>query len=290
MSSYVAPLKDMLFVINELAGLDEVSKLPGCEEVNAELVEAVLGEAAKFAQEVLEPLNRIGDKEGARLADGVVTSPSGFKAAYKQFREAGWNGLGGMTEYGGQGLPHIVGLAWNEMVASSNMAFGMYPGLSHGAYEAIHHHGSDEQKQTYLPKLVTGEWTGTMNLTEPHCGTDLGMLRSKAIPQADGSYRISGQKIFISAGEHDLADNIIHLVLARIEGAPAGTKGISLFVVPKMLVNADGSLGARNAVACGSIEEKMGIHGNATCVMNYDGATGWLVGEENRGQIGRAHV
>ena len=245
----------------------------------------MLEEGAKFCEGVLAPLNKVGDEHGCvRNDDGSVTTPPGFKDAYKQFVEAGWPALSSDPNYGGQGMPHVVGLAWNEMVSSSaNMAFGMYPGLSHGAYEAIHQHGSDEQKQTYLPKLVTGEWTGTMNLTEPHCGTDLGMLRTKAIPQADGSYRITGQKIFISAGEHDLASNIIHLVIARIEGAPQGTKGISLFIVPKFMLDADGNPGKRNGVVCGKIEEKMGIHGNSTCVLNYDDAVGYLCGIENKG-------
>ncbi|MEM1398089.1 MAG: acyl-CoA dehydrogenase C-terminal domain-containing protein, partial [Pseudomonadota bacterium] len=225
-----------------------------------------------------------GDKEGCiRNDDGSVTTPTGFKEAYDQFRDGGWNGLSFDPEYGGQGLPYVLAMALNEMVSSANMAFGMYPGLSAGAANALYAHGTPEQKQTYLPKMISGEWGGTMNLTEPHCGTDLGMLRSKAEPQADGSYKITGQKIWISAGEHDLTDNIIHLVLARIEGAPEGVKGISLFVVPKYMVNDDGSLGERNALQCGGLEEKMGIHGNATCVMNYDGATGWLVGEEHKG-------
>ncbi len=213
----------------------------------------------------------------------MVTTPTGFKEAYKLLVDGGWPALVADTQYGGQGLPNALGVIFNEMVSSANMAFGMYPGLSHGAYSALSQHGTPEQKEKYLPKLVTGEWTGTMNLTEPHCGTDLGLLRSKAVPVGDGSYRISGQKIFISAGEHDLAENILHLVLARIEGAPAGVKGISLFLVPKFLVNDDGSLGNRNGVSCGSLEEKMGIHGNATCVLNYDEAIGWLVGEEHKG-------
>jgi alkylation response protein AidB-like acyl-CoA dehydrogenase len=284
MPSYKAPVREYKFLLKDVLKIERYSNLPGFAEAPIDLIEQVLEEGAKFCEDVLAPLNKVGDEHGCvRHDDGSVTTPPGFKEAYDQFVAAGWPALSSDPAYGGQGLPHIVALAWNEMVASSNMAFGMYPGLSHGAYAAIHSHGSEEQKQIYLPKLVTGEWTGTMNLTEPHCGTDLGMLRTKAIPQGDGSYRISGQKIFISAGEHDLAKNIIHLVIARIEGAPQGTKGISLFVVPKFLVNADGSLGARNGVVCGKIEEKMGIHGNSTCVLNYDDAVGYLVGIENKG-------
>jgi alkylation response protein AidB-like acyl-CoA dehydrogenase len=285
MSSYVAPLKDMLFVINELAGLDDVARLPGCEEVNAELVEAVLGEAAKFAQEVLEPLNRVGDKEGATFANHIVISPAGFKAAYKQFTDAGWNGLGGMTEFGGQGLPHIVANPVQEMWNSSNMAFCLCPMLTSGVLEALNHHGSAEQQQRYVAKLTSGEWTGTMNLTEPQAGSDLAAVRSKAIPEGD-HYKVSGTKIFITWGEHDMAENIVHLVLARLPDAPEGVKGISLFIVPKFLLNADGSPGARNDVKCISIEHKLGIHASPTCVMQYGdggGATGYLVGEANRG-------
>jgi alkylation response protein AidB-like acyl-CoA dehydrogenase len=285
MSSYVAPLKDMLFVINELAGLDEVSKLPGCEEVNAELAQAVLGEAAKFAQEVLEPLNRIGDKEGAKLTGNTVTLPAGFKAAYQQFSEAGWNGLGGMTEYGGQGLPYLVSNPVTEMWMSSSMAFCLCPMLTSGVLEAMKHHGSAEQLQRYAPKLTSGEWSGTMNLTEPQAGSDLAAVRAKAVPAGD-HYKISGTKIFITWGEHDIAENIVHLVLARLPDAPEGVKGISLFIVPKFLLNADGSLGARNDVKCISIEHKLGIHASPTCVMQYGdagGAVGYLVGEPNRG-------
>ena len=239
---------------------------------------------AKFSEQVLTPLNRVGDKEGCtRHADGSVTTPTGFKDAFKQLVEGGWIGISVPAEFGGQGLPATLTEVVNEFLCSSNQAFAMYAGLTQGAIAALLEHASPELKTRYLPKMVEGVWTGTMNLTEPHCGTDLGLLRTKAVKQADGSYKITGTKIFISAGEHDLAENIVHLVLARIEGAPAGTKGISLFVVPKMLVKDDGSLGARNGVSCGSIEEKMGIHANSTCVMNYDGATGWLVGEENRG-------
>jgi alkylation response protein AidB-like acyl-CoA dehydrogenase len=237
-----------------------------------------------MAEEVIFPLNQSGDQEGCtRHDDGSVTTPKGFKEAFEQYKEGGWMGLAFDPEYGGQGLPYALHSAVGEYFSSANMAFAMYPGLTQGAMAAIHVHGSDEQKQKYLPKMVEGTWTGTMNLTEPHCGTDLGLLRTKAVPQGDGSYKISGQKIFISAGEHDMSDNIIHLVLARIEGAPEGVKGISLFIVPKFMVGEDGSLGERNGVTCGSLEEKMGIHGNATCVMNYDEATGYLIGEENKG-------
>ncbi|MBL8547782.1 MAG: acyl-CoA dehydrogenase C-terminal domain-containing protein [Hyphomonadaceae bacterium] len=284
MPTYTAPLREYRFLLKDVLDIERYSNLPTFSDAPLDLIDQVLEEGAKFCEGVLAPLNKIGDEHGCKRADdGSVTTPPGFKDAYKQLVEAGWPALSSDPSYGGQGMPHVVSLAWNEMVSSSNMAFGMYPGLSHGAYAAIHHHGSDEQKQTYLPRLVTGEWTGTMNLTEPHCGTDLGMLRTKAIPQADGSYRITGQKIFISAGEHDLASNIIHLVIARIEGAPAGTKGISLFIVPKFVLDKDGNPGQRNGVVCGKIEEKMGIHGNATCVLNYDDATGYLVGQENKG-------
>ena len=288
MSSYVAPLKDMLFVINELAGLDEVARLPGCEEVNAELVQAVLGEAAKFAQEVLEPLNRVGDKEGAKLANHIVTSPTGFKAAYKQFCEAGWNGLGGLTEYGGQGLLHILANPVQEMWSSSNMSFSLCPMLTSGVMEALGHHASADLLQRYMPQLNSGAWSGTMNLTEPQAGSDLAAIRARAVPEGS-HYKISGTKIFITWGEHDMADNIVHLVLARLPDAPEGVKGISLFVVPKFMVNADGSHGVpgvRNDVKCISVEHKLGIHASPTCVMQYGdagGATGYLVGEANRG-------
>jgi acyl-CoA dehydrogenase len=284
MPIYKAPVDDALFLLNDVFHLDHYGNLPGFSDASPDVVEAVLREAAKFSEEVLTPLNRVGDKEGCkRAADGSVTTPTGFKDAYKQIVEGGWIGISVPPDFGGQGLPTALTQIVNEFFCSANMAFAMYPGLTQGAIAALLVHASDELKKRYLPKMVDGSWTGTMNLTEPHCGTDLGLLRSKAVKQADGSYKISGTKIFISAGEHDLSENIIHLVLARIEGAPEGTKGISLFVVPKILVKDDGSLGARNAVNCGSIEEKMGIHGNSTCVMNYDGATGWLLGEENRG-------
>ena len=284
MPTYKAPVDDALFLLNEVFHIDRYGNLPGFSDASPDVVEAVLREAAKFSEEVLTPLNRVGDKEGCkRAADGSVTTPTGFKEAYKQIIDGGWIGISVPAEYGGQGLPATMTVMVNEFLCSANMAFAMYPGLTQGAIAALLVHASDALKKKYVPKMVEGVWTGTMNLTEPHCGTDLGLLRTKAVKQGDGSYKITGTKIFISAGEHDLSQNIIHLVLARIEGAPAGTKGISLFVVPKFLVKDDGSIGARNAVTCGSIEEKMGIHGNSTCVMNYDGATGWLIGEENRG-------
>jgi acyl-CoA dehydrogenase len=284
MPTYKAPVDDALFLLNDVFHLDRYGNLPGFADASPDVVEAVLREAAKFSEEVLTPLNRVGDKEGCkRHEDGNVTTPTGFKDAYKQVAEGGWIGISVPAEFGGQGLPATLTEVVNEFLCSANMAFAMYPGLTQGAIAALLAHASPALKQKYLPKMVEGTWTGTMNLTEPHCGTDLGLLRTKAAKQPDGSYKITGTKIFISAGEHDLSKNIIHLVLARIEGAPAGTKGISLFVVPKIMVNDDGSLGQPNGVSCGSIEEKMGIHGNATCVMNYDGAVGWLIGEENRG-------
>jgi alkylation response protein AidB-like acyl-CoA dehydrogenase len=284
MPIYKAPVDDALFLLNDVFHLDHYGNLPGFSDASPDVVEAVLREAAKFSEEVLTPLNRVGDKEGCKRApDGSVATPKGFKDAYNKIVEGGWTGISVPSEFGGQGLPATLTEIVNEFFCSANMAFAMYPGLTQGAIAALLVHASAELKTKYLPKMVEGVWTGTMNLTEPHCGTDLGLLRSKAVKQPNGSYKISGTKIFISAGEHDLSENIIHLVLARIEGAPAGTKGISLFVVPKILVKDDGSLGSRNAVSCGSIEEKMGIHGNSTCVMNYDGAIGWLIGEENRG-------
>ena len=284
MPTYKAPVEDTLFLLNDVLHIDRYGNLPGFADASPDVVEAILGEAAKLSEEALTPLNRVGDKEGCtRHPDGKVTTPKGFKEAYKQIIEGGWIGISVPAEFGGQALPATMTVAVNEYFCSANMAFAMYPGLTQGAIAALLTHASQEIKTKYLPKMVEGIWTGTMNLTEPHCGTDLGLLRTKAVPQGDGSYKITGTKIFISAGEHDMSDNIIHLVLARIEGAPAGTKGISLFVVPKFMVKDDGSLGTQNGVSCGSIEEKMGIHGNATCVMNYDGATGWLVGIENRG-------
>jgi len=287
MPSYKAPLEDVGFLLNDVFQFDRYNNLPGFSDASADVREAILAEAAKLSEEVLQPLNRVGDLEGCtRHDDGRVTTPKGFKAAFKQVAEGGWLGLSAPAEYGGQGLPVALSQTVSEFQCSANMAFAMYGGLTMGAGAALLVHGKPEQKAMFLPKMVAGEWTGTMNLTEPQCGTDLGLLRTKAIKQADGSYKITGTKIFISSGEHDLTENIIHLVLARIEGAPAGIKGVSLFVVPKILVNADGSLGAPNGVSCGSIEHKMGIHGNATCVMNYDGATGWLIGEENKGMQG----
>ncbi|HZC56219.1 MAG TPA: acyl-CoA dehydrogenase C-terminal domain-containing protein [Xanthobacteraceae bacterium] len=284
MPSYKAPVDDVMFLLSDVFHIDRYNNLPGFAEATPDLIEAVLTEAAKFSEDVLTPLNRVGDREGCRRnADGSVTTPPGFKAAQKQFTGGGWVGLAAPAEFGGQGLPMVIAQAVGEFVCSANMAFAMYSGLTQGAIAALVTHASAEQKALYLPKLVSGEWAGTMNLTEPQCGTDLGLVRTRAVPQADGSYKITGTKIFISAGEHDLADNIVHLVLARIEGAPEGTKGISLFIVPKFLPTPNGGAGAHNAVSCGSIEEKMGIHGNATCVMNYDGSTGWLVGEVNRG-------
>ena len=287
MPIYKAPVEDVSFLLNDVFQIDRYDNLPGFSDAASDVREAILAEAAKLSEEVLQPLNRSGDLEGCvRHDDGSVTTPKGFKEAFKQVAEGGWLGLSAPAEYGGQGLPVTLSQAVAEFQISANMAFSMYGGLTMGAAAALLVHGKPEQKQTYLPKMVSGEWTGTMNLTEPHCGTDLGLLRTKAVRQPDGSFRISGTKIFISAGEHDLSSNIIHLVLARIEGAPAGIKGVSLFVVPKVLVNADGSLGQRNGVTCGSIEHKMGIHGNSTCVMNYDNATGWLIGEENKGMQG----
>jgi alkylation response protein AidB-like acyl-CoA dehydrogenase len=284
MPSYKAPIDDALFLLNDVFHIDRYNNLPGFADASPDIVEAILGEAGKLSEETLAPLNRVGDAEGCtRHDDGRVTTPTGFKEAFKQVVDGGWIGLSVPAEFGGQGLPATLSQVVNEFMCSANMAFAMYPGLTQGAIAALLVHASETLKKKFLPKMVAGEWTGTMNLTEPHCGTDLGLLRTKAVKQADGSYKISGTKIFISAGEHDLAPNIIHLVLARIEGAPAGTRGISLFVVPKLTVKDDGSLGDANGVSCGSIEHKMGIHGNATCVMNYDNATGWLVGEENRG-------
>ena len=284
MPVYKAPVDEVTFLLRDVFRLDRYNNLPGFAEAAPDVVEAVLAEAAKFSEAVLMPLNRIGDKEGCRRnADGSVTTPTGFKDAYKKLAEGGWIGVSAPAEFGGQGLPIVINQAVSEFFSSANMAFCMYAALTEGAAAAITVHGSPEQKKLYLPKLITGQWAGTMNLTEPQCGTDLGLVRTRAAAQSDGSYKITGTKIFISAGEHDLAENIVHLVLARIDGAPAGTRGLSLFIVPKFLPASNGGVGARNAVACGSIEEKMGIHGNATCVMNYDGATGWLVAEPNRG-------
>jgi alkylation response protein AidB-like acyl-CoA dehydrogenase len=282
MPSYTAPTKDMQFVLHDVLNVSH-SDIPGYDELEPDFTAAVLEEAGKLTTEVLAPLNVVGDAEGCTLENGVVRTPTGFKDAFEQVKAGGWPGLDMPEEYGGQNMPYVLGSAVGEMFSSANMAFTMYQGLTHGAASAILVHGTDAQKDMYLPKMVACDWTGTMNLTEPHCGTDLGLMRTKAAPQDDGSYKITGQKIFISSGEHDMADNIIHLVLAKIEGGPEGIKGVSLFIVPKFMVNEDGSLGARNGVAVGSIEEKMGIHGNSTCVMNYDGATGYLLGEEHKG-------
>ena len=282
MSAYDPPLRDLEFILHDMLAVQE-SPIPGFADLDRDFTAAILGEAGRIARDVLAPLAATGDREGCRLENGVVRTPEGFKAAYDLIAAGGWIGLDLDPDYGGQGMPHVLNTAIGEMHAGANMALNMYWGLSHGAYNAIHAHGSDEQKRTYLPKLVAGEWSGTMNLTEPHCGTDLGLLRTRAEPRDDGSYALTGQKIFISAGEHDLSENIIHLVLARIPGGPSGVKGISLFIVPKFLVKPDGGLGERNALSCGKLEEKMGIHGNATCVMNYDGAMGFLVGAAHDG-------
>lgn len=284
MPSYKAPVDDTLFLLNDVLNFQGLGNLPGFADVTPDVIEQILGEAGKLCEEVIAPLNQKGDAKGCvRRDDASVATPEGFKSAYDAFANGGWVGLAAPEEYGGQGLPYTLSMMMSEFASSANMAFAMYPGLTQGALAALLRHGSEEQKRLYVPKMAEGRWTGTMNLTESQCGTDLGLLTTKATPRDDGSYSITGQKIFISAGEHDLAENIIHLVLARIDGAPAGVKGISLFIVPKFDVNADGSLGPRNAVSCGSIEEKMGIHGNATCVMNYDGARGYLMGEANRG-------
>ena len=286
MSQYTAPIRDMQFVMRELAGLDEVAKLPGCEEVSSDLVDAILEEANKFASGVLAPLNRIGDHEGAKWDNGNVRTAPGWKEAYKQFAEAGWTALACEPEFGGQGLPKLVATAVMEMWKAANMAFSLCPMLTNGAIEAVTLRGTDAQKAAYLPKMVSGEWTGTMNLTEPQAGSDLAAVRTRAEPQPDGTYKIFGQKIFITYGEHDMTDNIVHLVLARLPDAPEGVKGISLFVVPKFLLNADGTPGARNDVHCVSIEHKLGIHASPTCVLafgDHGGAIGTLVGEENRG-------
>ena len=284
MPQYTPPVRDTRFVLDHVVGLQGHANVPGFQNATPDVVDAVLDEGGKFVAEVLFPINHSGDQQGCtRHDDGSVTTPDGFKAAYAQFVESGWGTLSAPEEFGGQGMPHVVSTAFQEYMISANMAFAMYPGLSHGAIAALLAKGSPEQQAKYVPKMVAGEWGGTMNLTEPQCGTDLGLIRTRAEPQADGSYRITGTKIFISSGEHDLTENIIHLVLAKTPGAPDSSKGISLFVVPKVMVEDDGSLGARNAVSCGSIEHKMGIHANSTCVMNYDGATGWLVGDEMKG-------
>ena len=282
MPSYTAPVADLQFVLHDLLEVGS-SDTPGYGDLERDFTSAVLEEAGKIASEVLAPLNAVGDQEGCRLENGVVRTPTGFREAFEKMKEGGWNGLDLPEEFGGQGLPYLMGTAVGEIFVSANMAFNMYQGLTHGAIGAILTHGTEDQKAAYLPKMVSLDWTGTMNLTEPHAGTDLGMMRTKAEPQPDGSYAITGQKIFISAGDHDLADNVIHLVLAKAPGGGEGTRGISLFIVPKFLVNPDGSLGGRNALSVGKIEEKMGIHGNSTCVMDYDGATGFLLGDLHKG-------
>ena len=286
MPQYTPPMRDMQFVMHELLNVvDELKMLPAHADIDADTINAVLEEGGKFAAAVIAPINLSGDSEGCTLDKSTheVTTPKGFKDAYKQYVEGGWAALSCDTQFGGQGLPYLVNQFFYEMLNSANQAWTMYPGLSHGAYEALHTHGTPEQQATYLPKLTSGEWTGTMCLTEPHCGTDLGMLRTKAEPQADGTYKLTGAKIFISAGEHDMADNIIHLVLARLPDAPVGSKGISLFVVPKFNVNADGSLGSRNDIFCAGLEHKMGIHGNSTAQIVLEGAVGTMVGQPNKG-------
>lgn len=283
MPVYTAPLDNIRFVLNDVLGVEKLSTLPGFEEATPDMIDQIIEGGAAICQDILFPLNQSGDKEGCTFENGVVRTPSGFKGAYRAFTEGGWTALAADPAYGGMGMPATVNFVLQEMICSANMSFGMYPGLSEGAYNALHLHGTDELKDIYLPKLVTGEWSGTMCLTEPHCGTDLGLIKTKAVPNGDGSFAITGTKIFISAGEHDLTSNIIHLVLAKLPDAPEGVKGISLFVVPKFMPKDNGDVGARNGVACGSIEHKMGIKGSATCVMNFDGATGWLVGEPHKG-------
>ena len=283
MPQYNPPLKDINFVLNDVLGAYSAFAEMGFEDTTQDVGEAVLAEAGKFCQEVLQPLNQVGDQQGCQLNEGEVKTPDGFREAYQQYVEMGWPSLAQDSEFGGQGMPNSLSIAIQEMIGTANWSWGMYPGLSHGCMETLHEHGTDQQKNDYLPHLVSGQWTGTMCLTEPHCGTDLGMLRTKAEPNEDGSYAITGSKIFISAGEHDMADNIVHIVLARLPDAPEGTKGISLFIVPKFLTSGDGVLGERNQLSCGSLEHKMGIHGNATCAMNFDGATGFLIGPPHRG-------
>lgn len=285
MPVFTAPTKDQQFILHDVLDISSTD-IPGYSDLDRDFTAAILGEAGRIAEEVLAPLNKVGDEEGCTLENGVVRVPTGFKDAYDTICEGGWVAMDAPEEYGGQNMPQIIHTSAMEPMVSANMAFNMYPGLSHGAMNAILAAGSEDQKQKYIPKMVTGEWSGTMNLTEPHCGTDLGLIRTKAVPQDDGTYKISGQKIWISAGEHEMTDNIIHLVLAKVPGGPDGVKGISLFIVPKFLVNDDGSLGARNGVSCGGLEKKMGIHGNATCVINHDESTGYLVGELHKGMRG----
>ena len=282
MPSYTPPTRDLQFILHDVLRLSQ-SGLPGHEDLDRDFTEAVFDAAGRLSSDVLAPLNAVGDRQGCRLENGVVRTPDGFAEAFEAVKEGGWTAMDCDPEYGGQGMPHVLHAATGEMFVAANMAFNMYQGLTHGAYSAIHTHGTDAQKALYLPKMVSCDWTGTMNLTEPHCGTDLGLLRTRAEPQDDGSYLITGTKIFISAGDHDMAENVIHLVLAKAPGGGEGTKGISLFIVPKVLVNDDGSLAAPNGVSVGNLEEKMGIHGNATCVMNFDGARGWLLGELHKG-------
>lgn len=284
MPTYTAPTRETRFIVNEVLDLASYGNLPGFENATPDMIDTVINEAGKFCAEVLAPINQAGDEHGCtRHEDGSVTTPPGFKEAYEAFVESGWGTLGQPVEYGGQGLPHVLSFAFEEFSGTANQAFAMYPGLTAGAISAILAKGSHEQKAMYVPKMISGEWSGTMNLTEPHCGTDLGMIRTKAVPNGDGTYAITGTKIFISAGEHDLTSNIIHLVLAKTPDAPDSVKGISLFIVPKFILDENGEPAARNGVSCGSIEKKMGIHGNATCLLNYDGATGYMVGEENKG-------
>ncbi|MCB1593042.1 MAG: acyl-CoA dehydrogenase C-terminal domain-containing protein [Alphaproteobacteria bacterium] len=283
MPSYRPPLNDIRFILHDVLKAETLASLPGYGDVSQDLIDQIIEEGGKICEEVLFPLNQSGDAEGCVLENGVVRTPKGFKEAYDTFAQGGWCGLSADPEYGGMGMPMLINTVMQEMICAANMSFGMYPGLSQGAYEALHHFGTDEQKALYLPKLISGEWSGTMCLTEPHCGTDLGLIKTKADPQGDGTYKIDGTKIFISAGEHDLAENIVHLVLAKLPDAPEGVKGISLFVVSKFMPRDDGTLGPRNGVSCGSIEHKMGIKASSTCVMNFDGAIGELVGEPHKG-------
>src|SRR3954467_5388701 len=283
MHGFRAPLRDMRFILHEMLAAEPVTALPGCEDFTPELIDSVLEQAARLAENELAPLNRSGDEEGCAYENGVVRTPHGFQAAYATFRAGGWTGVAAAPEWGGQGLPRLINLALDEMFSSANFSFATYPGLSQGAYDALARHGDQRLKTIFLPRLADGSWSGTMCLTEPQCGTDLGLIRSKAVPTGNGSFRVDGTKIFISAGEHDLTENIVHLVLAKLPDAPAGTRGISLFLIPKFLPTEDGRVGTRNSVSCGSIEHKMGIKGSVTCVLNFDGAIGWLVGEEHKG-------